>query len=389
MKYLKYLTILFFALILFQSCETKNKKKPMEGSANVVKDSIQNKVLFGEVDGQKVYLYTLKNNKGLEVKITNYGGIITSILTPDKNGKFEDIVLGYDSLSGYLNKLTPYFGALIGRYGNRIAKGNFILDGKKYPLVVNNGLNHLHGGTKGFDKVVWNAEGFKTDSAHGLNLTYSSKDMEEGFPGNLTVKVIYSLHNDNSLHIDYEATTDKNTIVNLTNHSYFNLTGNVKRDILDHEVTINADKFLPVDKTLIPTGKLKTVEGTPFDFRKLTPVNKHINDKDEQIAFGGGFDHCWVLNKKNNELSHAASVYEPIGGRKMDVYTTEPAIQFYTGNFLDGKISGKNGINYKNRFALCLETEHFPDSPNQPSFPSVVLKKGDIYKTTTIYTFSK
>jgi len=387
MKYLKHLTILFFVLFLFQGCETKNKKKNMEETNNVKKDSIQNKVLFGEVDSQKVYLYTLKNNKGLEVKITNYGGIITSILAPDKNGKFEDVVLGYDSLSGYL-KSTPYFGAIVGRYGNRIAKGNFNLDGKKYPLVINNGLNHLHGGTKGFDKVVWKAEEFKTDSTQGLNLTYISKDMEEGYPGNLTVKVIYSLHNDNSLHIDYEATTDKNTIVNLTNHSYFNLTGNVKSDILDHEISINADKFVPVDKTLIPTGKLKSVEGSPLDFRKLTPVNKHINDKNEQVIFGGGFDHCWVLNKKSNELSHAASVFEPISGRKLDVYTTEPAVQFYTGNFLDGKITGKNNINYKKRFALCLETEHFPDSPNQPTFPTVVLKNGEVYKSTTIYIFS-
>ena len=390
MKYIKSLSSFIIIVILFQACDKAEKKTEVATeNKTIVADSVQSVIPFGEVDGQKVNLYTLKNKNGVVVKITNYGGIITSISTPDKDGKVEDIVLGYDSLKGYLNKETPYFGALVGRYGNRIAKGKFKLDGKEYSLVINNGVNHLHGGTKGFDKVVWQAEEIKTDSSQGLNLQYTSKDMEEGYPGTLKVSVKYTLFNDNSLRIDYEATSDKNTVINLTNHSYFNLAGKGAKDILNHEVSLNSSAFLPVDKDLIPTGKSKNVEGTPFDFRKLTPIGKHINDKDEQIKFGGGFDHCWVLDKKENSLSLAATVVEPQSGRKMEVFTTEPGIQFYTGNFLDGKIKGKNDAVYNYRSGLCLETEHFPDSPNQKNFPTVVLKSGETYKTTTIYKFLK
>lgn len=330
--------------------------------------------------------YTLTNKNGVEMQVMNYGGIITSLRVPDKNGVVEDVVLGYDSLSGYL-KTTPYFGAIVGRYGNRIANGKFKLDGKTYTLAQNNNGQSLHGGIKGFDKVYWSIE--ETTSAEGpsVKLKYTSKDMEEGYPGNLAVEVVYTLTNDNALKIDYTATTDKKTVINLTQHSYFNLTGNGKRDILEHVVTLAADKFVPVGKTLIPTGKLMDVANTPFDFRTPTAVGARIDSKDQQIAMGGGYDHCWVLTGADSTKA-AATVYEPTSGRVVDVYTTEPGIQFYSGNFLDGTITGKGGVVYTKRFGLCLETEHFPDSPNQPSFPSVVLNPGETYKTQTVYKFS-
>lgn len=345
-------------------------------------------VSSGRVQGQNTQLYTLTNGHGIAVTISNYGGTITSIKAPDKEGKMEEITLGFDSLGQYL-KEHPYFGALVGRYGNRIAKGKFQLDGKSYTLAANNMGNHLHGGPVGFDKVVWKAEVIERDGLPGLELSYLSPDGDQGFPGNLEVTVVYSLNNNNELSIDYHATTDKKTIINLTNHTYFNLTGNTKRDILDHQVTIYADRFIPVDNTLIPTGELASVEGTPFDFRRGMTIGEKINAEDEQITFGGGYDHCWVINRPKNsdELVFAAKVVEPTSGRKLEVYTTEPGIQFYTGNFLDGTLTGIGGVVYEKRFGLCLETEHFPDSPNQPNFPTVTLEPGSSYATRTIYKF--
>ena len=324
----------------------------------------------------------------MEVKITNYGGIITSVLVPDKDGKMEDVVLGYDNLEGYL-KSSPYFGAIVGRYGNRIANGKFTLDGKEYPLAVNNGKNHLHGGLVGFDKVIWETEIEKKENSVALKMKYLSKDMEEGYPGNLNVEVIYTIDNENAIAIDYIATTDKTTHVNLTNHTYFNLTGDVKRDILDHSLMLKADHYLPVDEGLIPTGELRNVEGTPFNFKDFQKIGEEINASNEQIKFGGGYDHCWVFNRQTpNDLEILGELKEPTSGRVMQLFTTEPAVQFYTGNFLDGKITGKMDKVYNQRFALCLETQHFPDSPNQPDFPSTVLKPGEKYESSTVYKFS-
>ncbi|MEZ4993376.1 MAG: aldose epimerase family protein [Saprospiraceae bacterium] len=343
----------------------------------------------GRAKGRQTQMYTLTNGHGISINISNYGGIITSIKAPDKNGMPEEITLGFDSLNQYLGE-TPYFGALIGRYGNRIAKGKFTLDGKTYTLATNNMGNHLHGGMEGFDKVIWQASVVeKTDGVPGLRLEYSSADMEEGYPGKLDVTVIYSLNNDNELTIEYEAETDKPTVVNLTNHTYFNLTGNARRDILGHKVRINANRFLPVDETLIPTGELQPVEGTPFDFTESTEIGARIDADDEQIKRGLGYDHCWVLNRPRNAEapSLAAVVEEPTSGRTLEVYTTEPAVQFYSGNFLDGTLTGIGGVVYKQRYGLCLETEHFPDSPNQSNFPTTTLKPGETYSTTTIYKF--
>ena len=315
--------------------------------------------------------------------IINYGGIITKLQAPDRNGTIEDIVLGYDSLSAYL-KETPYFGAIVGRYGNRIANGKFVLDGKAYTLVQNNNGQHLHGGLKGFDKVLWNIEEAGTNT---LKLSYRSKDMEEGYPGNLSVDVTYELTDANELKITYTATTDKKTVVNLTQHSYFNLTGNAKRDILEHDLTLYADTFVPVTKVLIPTGELKNVTNTPFDFRKSTAIGARVNENDQQLKCGRGYDHCWALSSLDS-IRHAASVYEPASGRMLEVYTTEPAIQFYCGNFLDGSLTGKYNIVYKHRYGFCLETEHFPDSPNQKNFPSTELSPGETYRSQTTYVFS-
>ncbi|GAB3954439.1 galactose mutarotase [Spirosoma harenae] len=373
---------LLTSLVTMNSCTSKKEKE-----AETQKPGID-KTTYGQLpDGKTADLYTLHNAAGMTAKITNYGGIIVSLTAPDKDGKFEDVTLGADSLSGYV-KGTPYFGALVGRYGNRIAKGKFTLDGKTYSLVTNNMGNHLHGGTVGFDKVLWTATPVDGEEP-ALKLAYTSKDGEEGYPGNLSVEVTYTLQKDNSLKIDYQATTDKPTVVNLTNHTYFNLTGGAKRDVLDHVLTLNADRFIPVDKTLIPTGKLQPVAGTPFDFTQPTVIGKRINDStDAQIKYGLGYDHGWVLNGSGDSLKLAATVYEPTSGRVMEVRTTEPAIQFYTGNFLDGTVMGREGFAYKKRYALCLETEHYPDSPNQASFPSTVLRPGQTYKTTTVYQFS-
>ena len=388
----KILSALLVGMLFLQwSCSGNGNDKsknameaPEESNAKIEKSA------FGKLeDGTQVDLYTLTNDKGAEVKIMNYGGVITSLKVPDKEGNVEDVVLGFESLEGYLQEGVPYFGALIGRYGNRIAKGEFSLDGKTYQLAKNDGPNHLHGGLKGFDKVLWEAEEVQTEEGAGIKLHYLSKDMEEGYPGNLSVEVVYMLTNDNELRIDYQASTDKPTIVNLTNHAYFNLSGDMTEDVLDHQVMINADRFLPVNQTLIPTGELRpVVEGTPFDFTEPTAIGKRINEENEQLGFGLGYDHCWVLNSPGEDLSLAATVHEPESGRFMEVFTTEPGIQFYTGNFLDGTLERENGGTFKHRTGLCLETQHFPDSPNQPEFPSVVLRPGDSYQTHTVYKFS-
>jgi aldose 1-epimerase len=340
------------------------------------------KEFFGMTpEGQEVSRFVMVNKNGLEVHVINYGAIITHLKTPDKNGKMEDIVLGYDKLEGYLNS-SPYFGAIVGRYGNRIAAGKFQLDGRTYMLAQNNNVQHLHGGLKGFDKVFWNIEPV---SEQALKLTYHSPDKEEGYPGNLDITVTYTLTDENALEIDYKATTDQKTIVNLTQHSYFNLTGG-KEDILGHVLTLYADRYVPVNKVLIPEGELAPVKETPFDFTSPTAVGQRIKDNHAQLKIAGGYDHCWVINGKE-EMKTAASLYEPKSGRYIEVLTTEPGIQFYSGNFLDGSITGKNGVKYKHRFGLCLETEHYPDSPNQDSFPPVTLSPGEVYSTKTIYRF--
>jgi aldose 1-epimerase len=342
---------------------------------------------FGKFEGKVVDLYTLTNAKGVMMRVTNYGGIVVSLLVPDKHGKIDDIVLGYNNLEDYV-KNNPYFGSIVGRSGNRIGKAKFILDGRGYTLTKNDGENSLHGGIKGFDKALWDAKAMTSDAHVSVALKHLSKDGEEGFPGNLNVTVTYTLTNDNTFQIDYLATTDKPTVVNLTNHSYFNLAGEGSGDILQHELMMNADQFTPIDPRLIPTGELLSVEGTPMDFRKPTAIGARINAGDEQLKFSKGYDHNWVLNKQQGTMTLAATVYEPKSGQFMEIYTLEPGIQFYSGNFLDGSIIGKSGQPYDSRSGLCLETQHFPDSPNQPNFPSVVLRPGDVYRTTTIYKFS-
>ena len=345
------------------------------------------KQAYGKMpNGAAVELYTLTNAKGMQAGIITYGGTVVSLTAPDRNGKYADIVLGMDDLAGYM-KATAFFGALIGRYGNRIGHAQFTLEGKVYKLPANDGPNTLHGGPAGFDKHVWSAVPGSSADGETLELTYVSKDGEEGFPGTLTSKVVYTLTAKNELKIDYSATTDKPTVVNLTNHSYFNLAGQGEGDILAHEVMIDAARFTPVDATLIPTGELRPVAGTPFDFTKPTAVGARIEAADEQIKFGMGYDHNWVLNKGAGGLTKAAEVHETKTGRVMEVWTTEPALQFYTANFLDGTLRGK-GKTYVRRGALCMETQHYPDSPNQPSFPSTELKPGATYHTTTVYRFS-
>lgn len=341
---------------------------------------------FGRTkDGTEVFLFTLRNAKGAEAQISNYGGIVTSLKVPDRSGRLGDVVLGYDNLEDYL-KESPYFGALIGRYGNRIARGHFSLDGKEYTLVTNNYPNALHGGTKGFDKVVWEPSVVATPQGAGLKLTYLARDGEEGYPGNLSVTVVYSLTDDNALRVDYTATTDKDTIINLTQHSYFNLAG--RDSILSHVVMIPADKFTPVDSTLIPTGELRPVAGTPFDFRTPTPIGARIAQDDEQLKFGKGYDHNWVINKPMGQYGLMARVTEPTSGRTLEVFSTEPGLQFYSGNFLDGTLKGKSGWVYQFRNGFCMEPQHYPDSPNKPEFPSVVLKPGQVYHNLIVYKFS-
>ena len=336
-------------------------------------------------DGRAVHTYTLRNTNGIEMRVMSLGGIITHLKTPDRTGASADIVLGFDSIAGYLSE-PPYFGAIIGRYGNRIGKAAFEIDGTRYPLAANNGPNHLHGGVKGFDKFVWDAETSETADSQSVTFRRTSLDGEEGYPGNLATKVTYTLNNRNELVIEYEATTDKPTHVNLTHHSYFNLAGHNSGDILGHELRIDAARYTPVDETLIPTGELASVEGTPFDFRQPTAIGARIGaEGNQQLAFGKGYDHNWVVD--GTGFRRVARVVEPTTGRTLEVATTEPGLQFYSGNFLDGTITGKEGAVYAHRSGFCLETQHFPDSPNQPSFPSTLLKPGETYRTRTVYTF--
>ncbi len=346
------------------------------------------KKLFGALPGGRhVDLFLLTNGNGMRASITSYGGIVTSLTAPDRDGRFSDVVLGFDNLDSYLEG-HPYFSAIIGRYGNRIAKGTFKLDGQTYTLARNNNGNHLHGGVTGFDKALWSAKPEFHPDGPRLQLTHVSADGEEGYPGRLDVTVDYTLTHDNELRIDYRATTDKPTHVNLTNHSYFNLAGTGGGDILNHEVMINADRFTPVVEGLIPTGEIRGVAGTPMDFRNPMAVSARIGNDDEQLHLGNGYDHNWVLNFDDSGLPLAARVTDPTNGRVMEVLTSEPGVQFYTANFLDGSITGRGGTVYGRRCALCLETQHFPDSPNRQEFPTTVLRPGEVYETTTIYRFS-
>jgi aldose 1-epimerase len=339
-------------------------------------------------DGKVVDRITLRNGNGIEMTVLTYGGVITSLKTPDRTGALDDIVLGFDDLKSYLEK-SPYFGCLIGRYGNRIAKGRFSLEGQTYTLATNNGANHLHGGVKGWDKAVWGFDLFQNATGVGVVLTHTSADGDEGYPGTVKAKVTYTLTEKDALIVDYEATTDKATVINLTQHSYFNLAGTKATDILGHELMLNAAQYTPVDDTLIPTGQIATVEGTPFDFRTSTAIGARINDKNEQLTRGKGYDHNFVLTRTAPGLVEAARVTEPLTGRTMAIATTEPGIQFYSGNFLDGTLTGKAGRVYPNRSGFCLETQHYPDSPNRPNFPTTTLKPGETYKSQTVFTFGK
>ena len=373
-----YLLLLTIAII---SCDNIKKKENM----SLV---IINKEFFGKTsDNVDVSQYTLKNRKGMEVSVISYGGIITSWKAKGRDGKYEDVVLGFDNLRDYESK-SPYFGALIGRYGNRIKEGKFSLDGVEYNLAKNNGENHLHGGVEGFDKVIWDVEEEVDESSASLKLRYKSTDKEEGYPGNLDIKVTYTLTNEDELKIRYEAETDKKTIVNLTQHSYFNLSSGLSTDVLAHEVTIDADYFLPVDKTLIPTGELRDVGQTPFDFREYKAVGDDIDLQDTQLTYGNGYDHCWVLNNQDDGVRFVASAFDPLSGRLLEVFSDQPGIQFYSGNFLDGTLKSREGRNYGFRSGFCLETQHYPNSPNQQSFPSVILNPGEKYDTETIFKFS-
>lgn len=349
---------------------------------------MNNKTLFGKLaDSTEVYIYTLANNSGSQVKISEYGAVVVSLEVPDKNGNYSDVVLGYDELDGYVNDKS-YFGAIVGRYGNRIGKGKFELDGQEFQLSVNDGENHLHGGIKGFNKVVWKGELFENKSGQALKLSYVSPDGEEGYPGMVNIHVVYTLTDSNELIIEYSAATDKPTIINPTHHSYFNLSGSFENTILDHELMIDAGRYTPVDNGLITTGELAQVENTPMDFRTPAKIGARINEDFEQLIFGKGYDHNWVLNNYNGSVNKVASLYEPQSGRFMEVLTDEPGIQFYSGNFLNGTVTGKNGVIYNYRTGLCLETQHYPDSPNKPDFPSVTLNPGEKYEQTTIYRFS-
>ncbi|EDM35329.1 Aldose 1-epimerase [Pedobacter sp. BAL39] len=375
--------------LAFTACTSEKKGSATGDSLN--QDSAQvatlsDSAFSSTIDGKKTGLYTLKNAKNAEAKFTNYGGRLVSLTVPGKDGNMVDVVTGFGSVADYEKATEPYFGATIGRFGNRIAKGKFSLDGKQYTLYTNNGANTLHGGKKGYQYVVWDA---KQPNEHTVEFTYLSKDMEEGFPGNLSVKVTYTLTDDNELKMDYEATTDKNTVVNLTNHAFFNLNGEGSGTILGHEVQIYADEYTPVDTGLIPTGKLVKVAGTPFDFTKSTTIGARIEEKNDQLSAGKGYDHNYVLNKTAGMgMYHAATVKGDKSGVVMDVYTQEPGLQFYSGNFMQSKNTFKGGSKDDFRTAFAMETQHFPDSPNQPQFPTTVLKPGAVYKTSSIYKFS-
>ena len=368
--------------LLLAPCQT-GQAQTQPGAKNEKKAMLNvEKTAYGKLpDGRPVDLYTLTNANGLRVKLTNYGAITVSIETPDRSGHLADITLGYDTLDGWLGN-TSYFGATVGRYANRIAKGKFTIDGQTYTLATNNGENHLHGGVKGFDKVMWEAEPVKTADAVGVKFTYLSKDGEEGYPGNLKVTAVYTLNNANEYKAEFSATTDKPTVVNLAHHTYWNLLGNAAGDVLGHELMLAADKYTPVDKGLIPTGELKPVAGTPMDFSKPTPIGAHIAQVD------GGYDHNWVLRNQDGKVALAAMLYEPKNGRVLEILTDQPGIQFYAGNFLDGSVKGKGGVAYQKHYGLCLETQHYPDSPNHPEFPSVVLRPGQTYHHVMIHKFT-
>lgn len=376
-------------LIVNFSCKDNKKNKDNFDIHEMQKPVSITKVKYGStVDNKKVEKFTLENEGGIQVDIITYGGRITSLRTAGKNGKMQNIVIGFDNLAQY-EKQNPFFGALVGRYGNRIAKGKFSLNDTEYTLAKNNGENNLHGGLIGFDKVVWKVIDVKeSDSTASLKLSYLSKDMEEGFPGNLLTIITYTLNKDNSLDVLYEATTDLTTVVNLTQHSYFNLSGDFSKTIVDHQMEINADKFVAIDSSLIPTGELALVKGTPFDFRKSKLINESINTENKQIELGGGYDHCWVLNDIEVGYRSVAKVYHSGTGRTLEVLTDQPGMQFYTGNFLDGTLSAPNGGTYAKRSGFCLETQHFPDSPNHPEFPSVILEPEEKYLTKTTFRFS-
>ncbi|MCX6249108.1 MAG: galactose mutarotase [Bacteroidetes bacterium] len=376
-KRFQLLLLLSVIMPVLQGCGSREAKN--NTAMNDPEKMPVSKENWGKVDNKDVFLYTLKNKNGIVVKITNYGGIITSIFVPDAKGKFGDIVLGYDSLKGYL-AATPYFGAIVGRYANRIAKGTFKLENKVYKLAINNGNNTLHGGLKGFDKVVWDARPFSDSSGGGLVLTYRSPDGEEGYPGNLDVKVTYLLNSSDELKTTIEAASDKPTPVNLCNHTYFNLQ-EANTSILGHRLRINADRYTVVNDELIPTGELRTVNGSPMDFREFYDIGLRIG----QVK--GGYDHNYMLIRKEGELTLAAVIEDPLSGRDVTIFTTQPGVQFYSGNFLDGTITGKGGKVYKQHFGMCLETQHFPDSPNQPSFPNTILRPGEKFKEVTVYKF--
>jgi len=383
---MKKLLLVCSSLVFILSCKLMNKEEKKEDKTEVGLPYTKFSVAedgYGEVDGEKITQYTLTNPSGMIVKIINYGGTVTDIIVPDKDGKMGDVVLGYDSLAGYLQNGNPYFGCLVGRYANRIANAKFNLDGKEYKLAANNNGNTLHGGLKGFDKRVWKASDINTDSISSIKFTYDSKDMEEGYPGNLHAEVVYTLTKDNELKIEYTATTDRPTPVNLTNHCYFNLSAGTDSTILDHELMLRATQFTPVNDKLIPTGKIDTVYGNAMDFTSAKKIGKDIS----QVA--GGYDHNWVFQKPENRFDLVASLYHPTSGRYMEVRTTEPGIQFYSGNFLDGTLKNtRGGVKYVKHAGLCLETQHFPDSPNQPTFPTTILKPGETYQQITVYKFS-
>ena len=389
---------IFFAIIIFlmvvaAACNNSSNQSANTNDSTAVSDpaikatvAIPDRAGFEDsIDGKKTDLFILKNKGGMTAAITNYGGRLVSLLVPDKSGKITDVVVGFKSVKEYVNSTEPYFGATIGRVGNRIAKGKFSLDGKHYTLFTNNGPNTLHGGKKGFQAVVWDASQ-PNDST--LELRYVAKDMEEGFPGNLKVKVTYSLSTDNSFKCEYEATTDKKTVVNLTNHAFFNLNGEGSGTINDHVLQVNADKYTPVDSTLIPTGKIEVVAGTPFDFTKPTAIGVRVNDSNDQLRYGKGYDHNFVLNAANGAMNHAATVVGDKSRIQMDIYTVEPGLQFYGGNFMQSKNTFKTGVKDDLRTAFCLETQHFPDAPNQPSFPSIILEPGKTYHTISEFKFS-
>jgi aldose 1-epimerase len=384
--FLRHASLRILTLLIVAGCNSNPTGQTKTTGPNDTIPQLPSRKAFQQmVDGKSVDLYLLKNKNGMEAAITNYGGRLVALLVPDKNGALKDVVVGFDSLEGFINSTEPYFGATIGRYGNRIAKGRFMLAGKEYQLFRNNGPNTLHGGKKGFQAVVWDA---KQTSGQVLELSYLSKHMEEGFPGNLNVRIVYTLTDDNELRIDYIATTDRKTVVNLTNHAFFNLNGEGSGTILNHELTINADRYTPVDSTLIPLGHQESVAGTPFDFRKPMKIGARIEKSDIQLKYGKGYDHNFVLNNQKKRLELAGSLLADQTGIYMEVYTMEPGLQFYSGNFMAGKNVFKSGAKDDFRTALALETQHFPDSPNQPDFPSTELNPGDTYRTTSAYRFS-